>query len=41
MIFHASNEGKRLLGTYFLSTRLTGAIASCRNEDSDSVMVHA
>jgi hypothetical protein len=32
---------KRLLGTYFLLTGLTGAIASCRNADKDPIMVHA
>jgi hypothetical protein len=37
IIFHASNEANRLLGTYFLSTRLTGVIASCRNADNDSI----
>ena len=41
MIFHASNKKNRLLGTHFLSTDLTGAIASCGNADNDSVMVHA
>jgi hypothetical protein len=41
MIFHSSNEENRHLGTYFLSTDLTGAIASCRNADDDSIMVHA
>jgi hypothetical protein len=41
MIFHASIEGNRLLGTYFISTRLTGVIASCRNADIDSIIVHA
>jgi len=41
MIFHASNKKRRLLGTYFLSTGLTGAIDSCRNADNDSIMVHA